>query len=82
MRVDAPKESVWRYGQNEGIRGAKIVLTARKVTAGEVGNRTHTHKAGMAVGDRDAEAWIERPLRAVAERGSSPPSGREGPAKS
>ena len=68
MRVDAPAGSAWRYGQNDGIRGAKIVLTARKVTTGEVGNRTHTDKAGVAVGDRDAEAWIERPLKAVAER--------------
>lgn len=58
----------WHYEQDTGIKGARIVLRARKMVGPFVVQGSGAHKAQEARGTENAEAWIEIPLRTVAER--------------
>jgi hypothetical protein len=48
------------------ITGEKIGLSARKISAMEVVNRSGRHKAQQVFGKDDAVAWVERAKQATA----------------
>jgi hypothetical protein len=58
----------WSYDAWRGLRGGRIVMQARKLSDHHLIRGSHTHKAQQVVGSVNAEAWIEIPLRAVAEK--------------
>ena len=57
----------WHLGQNDGIRGSRIVLVARKLGKERLIQASSAHKSSEIVGHQNAAAWIEIPLRAAVE---------------
>lgn len=57
----------WYHEAWTGIRGTRIVLQARKLSHASVVTNSGRHKTNEVRGTENAEAWLEIPLRAVAE---------------
>lgn len=55
----------FHYEEQAGIRGERIVVQARKLSAVSVINRTGTHKAQQVVARDTAEAWIEKARKVI-----------------
>lgn len=58
----------WHHNINDGLKGTRIVLRARKISGPYVIEGSGRHRTQEVRGTENAEAWIEIPLRAVAER--------------
>ncbi len=58
---------VWHHETGHGLRGTRIVLQARKLSRARVVANTGRHKTNEIAGTENAEAWLEIPLRAIAE---------------
>ena len=55
----------FRFGLSDGIRGERIVVVARRISATSVVNRSGRHKAQQVVARDTAEAWIEQAMSAT-----------------
>lgn len=58
----------WHHEVGNGIRGTRIVLMARDIAKVRVESNSGRHQAQVTHGSNNAEAWLEIPLRAIAEK--------------
>lgn len=56
------------HEKGEGIRGSRIVMRARKLGKPRLIQGSGRHKTNEIHGTENAEAWIEIPIRSVAEK--------------
>lgn len=67
MKDEKGSVAKWSYDTWSGIKGSRIVLRARKLGKPVLLQGSGSHKIQQVSGTENAEAWIEIPLRSVAD---------------
>jgi len=63
-----PSKVNWHTTAGDGLLGERIVLRARKPGRWMLVQSSGKHRTNETCGTEKAEAWIEIPKRAIAER--------------